>query len=72
MKVFSNFGVETTLVDMTDLAALEAGVKKNTKVDCWFTLRQIVGKFYREVLKSVTVSLCVHTRTGLIPRLTLE
>ena len=31
-KVFSNFGVETTLVDMTDLAALEGGVQKNTKV----------------------------------------
>ena len=31
-RVFSNFGVETTLVDMTDLAALEAAVQKNTKV----------------------------------------
>ena len=32
MKVFANFGVETTLVDMTDFEALEAAVKKNTKV----------------------------------------
>ena len=45
MKVFANFGVETTLVEMNDFEALEAAMK-NTKVywgNEYFLCKYIAG-----------------------------